>query len=87
MSERAAIGGVGVLVPWTGLDIKIALHGDTLNAGTLIPLMAQHHTAAAECYFFLSKVGFSIMMREMDRNVRLLLKLDFALGIIIILYC
>ncbi len=36
--------------------------------------------------FFLSKVGFSIMMREVDRNVWLLLQLDFALGIIIILY-
>lgn len=60
MSERAAIGGVGVLVPWAGLDIKIALHGDTLNAGTLIPLMAQHHTAAAECYFFYQKWVFPL---------------------------
>ncbi len=73
-------------VPVAGLDIKIVLHGDTLNAGTLILLMAQHHTAATERNFFLSKVGFSIMMREVDRNVWLLLQLDFSLGIIIILY-
>lgn len=86
MSERAPIGGVGVLVPVAGLDIKIVLHGDTLNAGTLILLMAQHHTAATECNIFLSKVGFSIMMMEVDRNVWLLLQFDFALGIIIILY-
>ncbi len=52
VSEPTPIGGVGVLVPWAGLDIKIAVHGDTLNAGTLILLMAQYHTAAAEWHYF-----------------------------------
>lgn len=49
MPAHAPIGGVGVLLPWAGLDIEIAIHYDTLDAGILILLMAQRHTATTEC--------------------------------------